>query len=116
MNPTDRPKGKAGMTMQEIYARAAVRSEREIQEQIANYLRQQNIPFYRARMDKNTTGTIGWPDFTFPYRGRFYGVEVKFGGNHESPEQAKCLGMIQDSGGVGVVVRTLHEVVTLLSK
>lgn len=116
MDPADRPKGKAGMTLAEVYERASRRNEKEIQEQIANYLRQKNIPFHRARMDKKTTGTIGWPDFTFPHpiTGRFMGVEVKAYGCHESPEQAKCLGMIQDNNGGGFVVRSLPELIHLL--
>lgn len=117
MHPKDRPKGKAGMTMAEVYARASKRSERETQNQIANYLRQRNIPFNHSRMDKKTTSTIGWPDFTFPYRGRFYGIEVKAPDRGDvSPEQAQCLGMIQDSGGIGEVIRSLPELINILNR
>lgn len=114
MNPKDRPKGPEGLTVREVYERASKRAEKEIQEEIANYLRQRNIPFQRTRMDKKTTGTIGWPDFTFPFDGKFYGLEVKARGCGETTEQSYCLGMIRDCGGVAFVVHSVQEVVNLL--
>src|SRR5258706_12228832 len=78
MEKADRaPMGQVGMTRPEIDAKVAAKREKEIQESIAQYLRMREIPFHRARMDRKTTGPVGWPDFTFCYCGRFVALEVK---------------------------------------
>lgn len=56
---------------------AVAKDEREIQKQIANYLRLLNIWFAQSRMDRRTSNTVGTPDFLFCYHGRFVAWEVK---------------------------------------
>jgi hypothetical protein len=70
LSPSDRKSlGKAGMTPEEAIAKQEVKSERDLQQQIANLLRLRNIEFFWQRMDKRTTGKVGQPDFIFSVLG-----------------------------------------------
>lgn len=71
MSPDDqRAFSPTRRTPEETREAAAAKDEREIQRQVANYLRLLRVPFNQDAMNKRRTGTLGWPDFTFPYRGR----------------------------------------------
>jgi len=108
--------GKAGVTMAEAYAKASVRSEKELQEQIAQELRRRGIPFQRNRMDKKSTGTLGFPDFCFPLNGQFVGVECKVGANEPTVEQQECLDAIRRNGGQAHVVKGFHAFWRILNQ
>lgn len=97
-----------------VESKADQQSEKELQELCANYLRQLDIPFNRNRMDRKSSGTVGWPDFSFPFRGKFFAVEFKVGSNHTSPEQARCLAAIERNGGIAVVIRDFEAFRQLL--
>lgn len=94
MDPKDRKSlGKAGVTSEEAERKRLARSERELQDQIANYLHYKGIFFVRSRMDKKTTTRKGTPDFIFAlpepgaWHGRPYAIEVKVGSNTLTREQ-----------------------------
>ena len=112
MSNKDKP--KSYKSPEQISARSDEKLEKVLQEQIASLLRQRGIPFHRNRMDKKTTGTVGWPDFCFPYNGRFYGVECKIGSNRPSPSQELCLDAITKCGGQADVVYSLEQFKSLL--
>lgn len=115
MSPRDRKSsGKVGKLASECQAVIEAKSEKQVQEQIANWLRLNGIPFHRARMDKKTTGTVGFPDFCFPHKGTFYGIEVKVGANKLSFEQEQCLAAIAAHRGIAAVVRSFEEFRRLL--
>ena len=105
MRPEDRKAlGKAGVTLAEAAAKQEAKREREIHEQIENWLRQREITYRHDRMDKPTTGTIGWPDFTFAVKGRAVALEVKMPGAQPSDDQIKCMsGLVRDGWFVRVV-------------
>jgi hypothetical protein len=69
--------GKAAMTQPEADAKFIARKEKALQENIARLLTQRGITFFRQRMDRKTSGTVGWPDFTFAIKGRACAVECK---------------------------------------
>ena len=98
----------------QVESSADVQSEKKLQELIAGYLRQNNIPFVCPVFGKKTKITLGWPDFTFPFNGKFFGVECKVGANHPTPEQTRCLAAIELNGGIAVVVRSFEEFRRLL--
>ena len=115
MTPEDRKRlGKAGMTMREALEKAVAKSERDLQEQIANWLRLHEIAFYRAAMHKKTTGTVGWPDFTFAVKGRACALEVKFGTHKPEPAQWECMAAMTKNGWRCRVVRSLEEVIAAI--
>ena len=62
--------GKGTMTKDEALAKAALKSERDLQDLISEYLRMKNIVAVRSRMDKKTTVPVGTPDFVFAVRVR----------------------------------------------
>lgn len=60
-------------------------------------------------------GNSGAPDYIVCYRGKFFGIECKAGGNNPTALQYKNLKDIQDCGGVALIVNEdnvnqLHEV------
>ena len=79
MRPEDRKLfGKAGMTQEEAIKKAQIKSERDLQNQIENYLRLKGIEPIRSRMDKATTNNVGTPDFLFAVGARLYHDPHKF--------------------------------------
>lgn len=86
MSASDRKSlGKAGKTSPECRADAMNRSERELQREIAEYLRMRGIEFINPPMNRRSTLPVGWPDFTFAHNGVPVAVEVKVWG--ETPRQ-----------------------------
>lgn len=69
-------------TPEEARDKAVLRNEKELQNLLANYLTIHGLWFDRDAMHKRRTGTVGTPDFIFPYlsksgRGYFVAWEVK---------------------------------------
>lgn len=60
------------------------------------------------------SGMIGFPDIVCCYKGLFVGIEVKDGDNQASKVQELQIRKIIKAGGVGVVVRSLEEVQSLV--
>ncbi len=90
MSPADRKRlGRAGVTSDEAQSKIEIKSERELQRQIANSLRLNDIPFNQDSMHKKRTGTLGWPDFTIVHKGETMFIEAKFGDGELSPEQVE---------------------------
>jgi hypothetical protein len=115
MSPKDRaPMGKGGRTMAEANAVADSKSERELQRLLGEYLRKWGIPYNVSRFDKKTTGTPGWPDFTFPFKGKFYALECKSEEGKLSEDQENCERAIKANGGEYHVIRKLQQVKELL--
>src|SRR5438105_3384705 len=80
-----------------------VKTEKLLQEQIANWLRQHDTWFCRSRMDRKTSNGLGTPDFlfTWPYqRGGFapVAVECKIGNATLSEEQERVRKEMLDCG------------------
>lgn len=117
MNTADRRKlGKVGMLPEEAQAAFVARSEKEVQEAICKLLTLRDIAFYRARMDKRTGGTIGWPDFTLALNGQAIALEVKHEKGTTSPEQVACIAKMRRNGWDVYVVRSLDEVRAILDR
>lgn len=121
MSPADRrPMGKAGVTNAEALAKFEAKNERELQKQIAAYLRRHNIWFAQSRTDKRTTNGLGQPDFllsTYPDGSSFpqpYALEVKFRNGKLSDEQEEVRQKMIRCGWHYQIVRSLKEVIELL--
>ena len=101
---------RSGKTPAEAREHAMAKDERELQRQIANYLRLHGIWFTQSRMDRRTSNTVGTPDFIFCYRGRFVAWEVKCPwAKALRPEQANARDSIIEAGGEWRLVTTLAE-------
>ena len=104
--------GSLALTLEELVERQEVRTERQLQNQIADYLRLKGIPFIRSRMDRKTTVRVGVLDFNccVPPHGKFIGLEVKLPGESPTEEQDKEIEAINRAGGMAVIVSCLHDV------
>jgi hypothetical protein len=99
--------GKAGVLPEEGLAKEEVRRERDLQNQIRSLLSLRGIVFYQARMDRRTTGTIGWPDFSFAVNGRAMAWECKLPGKDLDPEQKRVIAQMEANGWLVLIVRSL---------
>lgn len=104
-----------GKTPKESLTAAAARDEREIQKQISNYLRLLCVPFNQDAMHRKRTGTVGWPDFVFPYKGFAVFFECKCPWSRTlRPEQEQVRESIIKQGGVWRLITSLAEAQTCL--
>jgi hypothetical protein len=111
MSPADqRACSPSGRTPAEARAAAVAKDERELQRQVANYLRLLGVPFYQSRMDRKTTMAKGAPDFLLCRRGRFIAWEAKTPWAAVlRPEQALARDAILAAGGEWRLITTLAE-------
>ena len=99
-----------GRSAAETRAHAVAKDERELQRQVANYLRLLNVWHVQSRMDKRTSNTVGAPDFIFPYAGAAVYWECKCPWSRAlRPEQAKAREAIIAQGGDWRLITTLAE-------
>lgn len=101
-------------TIAEAQAKTDAKLERELQKQIANYLRQRDIWFAWQRMDRKATGTKGQPDFLCVINGYPVALEVKTLRGKLSPDQEHCHAAMRASGWLVYVVRSVAEVKELV--
>lgn len=88
-----------------------LKDEEELQNQIAQYLRLKELPFFRQRMDKRTTGTVGWPDFSYVFQGKACFMECKMPGNDLTEEQRQVQFELVAAGAHYRIVYSLAEAV-----
>jgi hypothetical protein len=111
MDAKDRlPLSKGFKTSAEATEAFEVRSERELQNQIANYLRQRGLVFCQPAYGRKIHIRIGWPDFTTVVRGRFVGIEAKAIGGRLTPEQSAVHKSLVEQGATILVATSLKQV------
>lgn len=93
---------------------AELENERELQDQVASYLRFKQIPFVRSRTDKRTTNQVGTSDFICCVNGRFLALEAKMPGKRPTAEQEAFLEAVRLAGGHACVVHSLGKAVEAL--
>jgi hypothetical protein len=86
-------------------------NERQLQEQIANWLRLHDTWFFRSRMDKRSTNTVGCPDFLCSVCSVPIAIECKMPGNALSEEQKQAKLLMQANGWQHWTVYQLEEVI-----
>jgi len=115
-NDIKRVLGKQGMTMPEIQATRDVATEREMHSKFENYLRMREIPFGTSRMDKKSTFTEGWPDYTIVLpRGHVAFVELKMPGKTLDPDQERVCASLEAAGAIVRVCESLGECILVVS-
>lgn len=115
MRPEDRATmGSHNQLPEETASKNAYKLEKELQEQCAAHLRRHEIPFFRQRMDRKTTGTVGWPDFTIPVNGRTLYMECKTWDGSLSAEQQTLSSAFLRHGHTIFVVRSYDQFLVLL--
>jgi len=119
MSPRDRsPLGKAGRTRAEANAACDRLRERELQDQIAQFLNLRDVHFSRSRMDRKTTVAKGYYDFSIVLPGgRHLAVEVKVPGGVISEDQKRLFDRYWDqTHHVVHIVFSLEQFVRLLDE
>lgn len=101
--------GRAAETMPEIQARQAVKLEKELHAQFEQWLRMKGIPFGTSRMDRKSSFSVGWPDYTLCINGRAVFCELKCGANDLDPDQIAVRNALVAAGAVYRVCRSLLE-------
>ena len=100
-------------TQEEAIAAAEVKSERQLQSQIANLLSLRDIIYCWHRTDRKSHATVGWPDFSFAVRTGgapiAFAWECKLPGRSLDPEQEKMKGHMT-SGVNGWTYCVIHSV------
>lgn len=96
-------------------------SEKALQEQVANWLRQHNVWFCRSRMDRKTSNGLGTPDFLFAWpcneAGAIpVGVECKSATGKLTPDQERVRCEMHECGWFHFVIRSLSELREALEK
>lgn len=109
MDPKDRELlGKAGRTTEEVHEEVKRRLERDLHKQLCSFLNLLNIPFCHARMDRKSSITVGWPDFSFAFKGRFVAWEAKTMSTL-SPEQNSIKTALEKHGALYKVITRLFD-------
>jgi hypothetical protein len=117
MDPKDRVElGKGGRTAAETLARAEVRSEKILQEQICSLLRRREIVYIRPAMFRKSQLPPGWPDFSFCYRSIAVGLECKSEIGQPTGAQLQMHAHMTANGWEVHVVRSLAEVIQILNE
>lgn len=111
MAPEDRAAlGERGRTNNDRREQAIAKDEREIQKQIAGYLRLLNLWHVQSRMDRRTSNTVGAPDFILVRKGKPVFWEVKCPWSRAlRPEQARARDAILAEGGEWRLITSLSE-------
>lgn len=94
--------------------------ESQLQKQIADILRIKGIAFCKARFDRRSNITAGWPDLTFAIkdssgRGIPIAFEVKVDKNKLSEDQILCHAEMIKNGWKVFCVRSLEQSVDLIN-
>jgi hypothetical protein len=116
MPKADRPKGVAGMTTPEIDAKNALKLERQIQSEIAQWLNLHEIYFIQAPFGKKSCLPTGHPDFTIFKSNMTFAIEVKRPGLWPDDDQKKAILRLLDEGVYTGTAHSLQEVIELLKK
>lgn len=89
--------------------KADAKREKELQNQIYNWLRLRGITAIRSRMDRATSNNVGTPDFLLAVHGRAVALEVKLPGRKPTDEQMGMLLKLAADGWEAKVVYSLDE-------
>jgi hypothetical protein len=89
-------------------------SEADMQDAIARWLTEQKLPFHQSRMDRETTGPKGWPDFGIFKNGKCLFIETKFEKGKLSADQIACHEALSLAGCKVHVCRSVESAIELV--
>ncbi len=115
MSPEDRkPLGKAGKTAAECAEKQEYEQEKELQSQIAQFLRLKGIPCIIPPFGKKSQLPEGWPDVSLAYMGVPLAIEAKSATGKLRPEQEEMHALLRAQGWIVHTVRSLEQVRSIL--
>lgn len=98
-----------GMQFTSIHA-AEPGTELDLQSKVIAFLRTKGLFIGVANPCVESTYTVGWPDLTFPYMGKFVGIELKSRTGKLSPAQQAAHFALKMNGAHIFVCRSLEDV------
>lgn len=111
MRESDRAKlGLAGQTKSESQERYLAGQEEKLQHDIRSYLNLHGIEFINPSMRRKSALPVGWPDFSFAYRGAPIGLEAKTDAGRCTGEQLEMHAKLRANGWWILVARSLADV------
>lgn len=114
MDKKDRPKGPCGQLRSEITAAQEVKSEKQLQNQLEDWLRLKGVVVIRQRMDRKSNTVCGLPDLCFVFCGIPFALEAKIKGKSATKEQAEMMQRMTLNGWKCAVVHDLKEMIERL--
>lgn len=115
MRPEDRAAlGKAGVTTAEATEKCKAGMEKQLQNEIRNYLRLRDIWFDWDATHARRRGTRGAPDFMFAIMGVPCAVEAKTEKGRVSAEQEKAHEAMRANGWRVIIATSIMDVKALL--
>lgn len=110
MSAEDRRSYASGqLTLEEAAAKAAAKSERELQGWLVGWLRIKGFEVLWHRTDKRSAATIGWPDLTFSVGGLAVAWEVKLPGEQPTKEQEHLHRRMEENGWIVRVIQSMRD-------
>jgi hypothetical protein len=106
--------GPAGITRAEALAKYRAGQEKQLQDDVTQWLNLHEIYFESDRMDKRTSGKKGRPDFRCCVKGHWISFECKTEAGTLSKEQAEQAARLRKSGGIFVLVFSLQDVIAAI--
>lgn len=103
------------LTAPEIEVKNDTKSERELQNQISDFLRTKNIVASVQRMDRKSNVAAGMADFLLCYHSIPLAFECKVGKNEQTKEQREMELAMRDNGWNYYIIRNLSEVRSILT-
>ncbi len=117
--PAERKAAGLPPPLSELVSRAAAKSdvkrEKELQNQIENFLRLRGITAIRSGMHRKTSNNLGTPDFLFAIWGRAVALECKLPGRHPTEDQKRVMAGLVKDGWYVKIVHTLDEALAVLA-
>ena len=113
VSPADRKAARLPPPLSEFVAKAKAKSdvkrEKELQNQIENFLRLRGITPIRSATHRETSNNKGTPDFLFAVIGRAVAIECKLPGQEPTADQQRMLQALASDGWRVAVVYSLDE-------
>jgi hypothetical protein len=107
---------KGLFTPDEIAVKQECKREKDLHRDIENLLRQRNLLFIHAPMNRKSQLPIGWPDFSILLgNGRLCFVEVKSSTGKLDIEQHRTMGLLMLQGYDYIVAKDLVQVQAALN-
>jgi hypothetical protein len=103
-------------TAKELDTKEDLKSEKQLQDQLAGFLERNNIVVVRSRMDKKTGTAVGIPDLLFALRGRAVAFECKLPGKKQTKDQLEMMSKMMVNGWRCYVIEGYDKGVETINK
>jgi hypothetical protein len=116
MSPEDRQAIRQP-SAEEAQAACRKRSEKEEHRIFSRwlYLHRKELVARYDRMDKRTSGTVGWPDYTVCHHGRTLFLEFKVLGGRLSPEQEALIERLTEQDFMAAIPSSAAEAIKIVT-